>query len=222
MALITIDRTVKLGDLLTTLAILISLFALLSTLAKDRISREHEAANRVRSAAAQAITKLDRWKALQLSLYSRMRPEFIVLSQSLAKNFDVIEVRDDLWKRVGEERAKVAQQVIDEQLGTAYADLLAHFPVVRERFMELNITLADIELEETDGFLRDGQASILSFEDKKASYTTAMLGNSLRSVAAGHEDSLRRKSEAALKPLQEFLFDVIKKTDSEIVRLSHG
>lgn len=220
MSFLKIDPTIKLGDLLTTFAIIISLVALLSTLAKDRASREMEAANRVRVAAAQAITKLDRWQALQLSLYTRLRPGFIELSESLASNYDVVAVRDGLWKRTSDEQSKVAQQILDEKLGTAYADLLAHFPAARERFLELGATLAGIELRETESFLLDGQTKVLSFEGKKASYQTAMLGNALRSVAASHEDSLRIKSEAALQPLRNYLFQVIDRTDADIVQIS--
>jgi hypothetical protein len=220
MSFLSFDPSVKLGDLLTTFAIIISLVALLSTLKKDRASRELEAANRVREAAAQAITKLDRWQALQLSLYARLRPDFIELSQSLAKNYDVLAVRDDLWKRVSDERSKVAQQVIDEQLGTAYADLIARFPAARDRFLEVNAGLAGIELQETDGFLLEGQGEIMSFDGKKASYTTAMLGNALRTVAVSREDSLRSRSEAAIKPVRDYLFQVIDQSDAEIVQVS--
>jgi hypothetical protein len=222
MSFLTIDRSIKIGDLLTIFAILISLAALLSTLDKDRAARRLEAANHVRDAAAQAIAKLDRWQALQASLYDRLRPAFIDLSQALAKRYDVFAVRDDFWRRVSDERAKVSQQVMDEQLGTAYADLISHFPAVRGRFLEVNARLADIEREETNSFLLDGQDSILSFEKQRDTYATAMLGNALRSVAATHEERLKKLSEEVIKPMRDYLFQVIDRTDEDIVRVSRG
>lgn len=118
------------------------------------------------------------------------------------------------------ERSKVAQQIMDEKLGTAYATLIAYFPSARERFLGVNARLADIESQEIDQFLLDSQATILSFEGKRASYTTAMLGNALRSVAASHEDSLKKKSEAAVQPVRDYLLQVIDRSDADIVQVS--
>lgn len=62
------DKTIKAGDVLTSLTVTISVIALVLSLAKDRSSRTIDQANKVRSAAASAIVKLDRWQGLQLSL----------------------------------------------------------------------------------------------------------------------------------------------------------
>ena len=60
-AALKFDRTVKAGDVLTSITVLLSAVALTLSLARDAGSRTYEQANKVRAAAAQALVKLDRW-----------------------------------------------------------------------------------------------------------------------------------------------------------------
>ncbi len=93
-----LDWSIKVGDILTTLTIIVSVAALVVTWTKDRNARETAQADIVRTAAATAITQLDRWQSLNSSLYQELQPEFITTSEMLSKQYDVTKVRDYLWK----------------------------------------------------------------------------------------------------------------------------
>jgi hypothetical protein len=63
------DWQIKIGDLLTSLTVLISVTALLISWSKDRMAREAEQADKVRGAAAIALTKLDRWQHINEAFF---------------------------------------------------------------------------------------------------------------------------------------------------------
>jgi hypothetical protein len=217
-----LDNSVKVGDILTSLTIFISVIALLLSLAKDRDTKAAEQANKVRRAAADALAKLDRWQGVQLSLYQALQPTFVELSEVLAKNYDVVNVRDLFWKKVNIERTRVAKQVFDEQLGTAYTDLLSHFPAARGKFVEAFAKLSEVEDGVTQSFLADSEQSILSLKDEQTTYTTPVLGNALRLHAIRRTTDLRTKSEAIIAPVREYLFSVIALEDKNIVDVSRA
>lgn len=215
-----IDWTIKVSDILTSVTLAVSVIALLLSLAKDRDTKVTEQANRVRTAAALAITKLDRWQALQLSLYQEMQPTFVELSELLAERFEVQYVRDQLWKQVNVVRTGIAQKVLDEQLGMAYSDLLSHFPAARGMFTEAFSKLSAIESEVTQNYLGASEQAILGLEGQRKVYTTPTLGNALRQAATSHSNEFRGKSEAVIAPVRDYLFRVISMPDSKIIGVS--
>ena len=101
------DRTIKAGDILTSITVMLSVIALVLSLAKDRATRVSDQANKVRAAAASAIVKLDRWQAVQLSMYQELQPTFVELSEELAKRYDVVATRDKFWRQVNLVRTRV-------------------------------------------------------------------------------------------------------------------
>lgn len=218
----TLDKTFKVGDLLTSLTIAISALALFTTIERERSARLIEHASKVRASAANAIAKLDRWQAIQLSLYNELQPTFIEVSEGLMKDFDIYKYRDLYWKKFTAERARVARQVLEEQLGTAYADLLAHFPAARTQYTEAFARLSDVEMSVTTSFLEQTEASILSFRERQKSYNTAQLGNALRGNADGHVADMRSKFDAAVLPARGYLLGVIALTDDELVNRSRA
>lgn len=135
----------KVSDVLTSLTIVVSVVALLIAWSKDRTVRQTEQADRVRAAAAKALTKLDRWQALQLSVYQELQPIFVETSEALQQKYDIVKVRDQLWKAINAERTRIASKILEEQIETAYADLLSHFPAARAKFVDAFTNLSDIE-----------------------------------------------------------------------------
>jgi hypothetical protein len=215
-----IDWTIKVSDVLTSVTIIVSVVALLLSLGKDRDAKAAERANQVRGVAAAAISKLDRWQALKLSLFQEMQPTFIELSESLADKYDVQSVRDQFWKRVNLVRTNIAQKVLDEQLGTAYADLLSHFPAARSKFTGAFAKLSDVESAVMDNYLAESEQAILSLEGQKKTYLTPVLGNALRRVATEEHNKLRAETESAIAPVRDYLFNVISLSDEQILDLS--
>lgn len=214
------DRTIKAGDVLTSATIFLSVVALLLSLAKDRDTRIIEQANKVRAAAASTLVSFDRWQGVQLSLYQELQPTFVELSEDLAKQHDVVAVRDKFWKQVNLGRTRLANQVLEERLGTAYSDLLVHFPSARGRVVNAFSNLSEVETRVSQSFMRVGEQSILSLQGKKAEYQTAHLGNLLRDSGRKGAEEMQKESDKVLAPVREYLFKVIAMQDSELVNVA--
>ena len=152
-----LDKTIKAGDVLTSLTVALSAIALVASLARDRTSRTIDQANKVRAAAASAIVKLDRWQAVQLSLYQELQPLFVELSEDLATKYEIVTTRDKLWRQVNVERTRIARQVLEEQLGTAYLDITVHLPAARGKYLKAFVDLGNVESQISSEFL--GKAS---------------------------------------------------------------
>jgi hypothetical protein len=212
-----VDWSIKVRDVLTTLTIAISVTALVLSWSKDRAAQKTERANRVRDAAASILTKLDRWQALQLSLYQELQPAFVEASEQLQKQYDTVLVRDQVWKSVNAQRTHIASKILEEHLEIAYAEILPHFPAARAKFTEAYEKLTAIEEANTMNFLAATEEDVLAFDGKEKHYTTAMLGNALRKSATQYRSELRKETEEVIQPMREYLFDVISKTDDEIL-----
>ncbi|MDO8434125.1 MAG: hypothetical protein Q7S58_17135 [Candidatus Binatus sp.] len=218
----TFDWTLKASDILTSLTIIVSVVALLTAWTKDRDSRTREQADRVRTAAAKTLVKLERWQGLQRSLYSELHPVYVETSEILSKRFDVVSARDYLWKRISAQRVHIASRVLDEGIETAYVDLFAYHPSVRSTFLEAVAKLKENEEVAASLLLRDTQAAVMSFEGKRAGYTTAMLGNALREAAFPIEQKLMQSSSQTLAPIRDELYALISSDDRDILKRSTG
>ena len=208
---------IEVGDILTSLTIIVSVVALVITWTKDRDTRETEQADLVRSAAASAITKLDRWQALQLSLYQELQPEFVITSEKLSDEYNIIKIRDYLWKTISNKRIEISSKVLEEQITTTYVNLLAHFPDTRGQFLDMFQALNRAEETISGSFLEKSQQDVMAFEGKNESYTSAMLGNALRSTAAEHKEKLIGETSEIIAPVKSFLFGVITQTNRQIL-----
>jgi hypothetical protein len=136
----------------------------------------------------------------------------------LQDDFNMVKTRNHLWKAITAQRTRITAKMLDEQIETAYVDLLSHFPAARSLFLDTFAQLKTVENEITERFLVATQNDVLSFKDRKQEYTTAMLGNALRSSAAQHSQELYARSNETIQPVRKFLFDVIVKSDRDILR----
>lgn len=214
---LNLDRTIKASDVLTSLTILVSVVALLVSWTKDRDIRTREQADRVRTAAAKTIAKLERWEAIQLSLYSELQPTYVEVSEAMAKQFNVASSRDLLWKRINALRAKIASRVLDEAVETAYVDLFAYHPSIRGTFQEVMADLRTAEKEASLQLLAETERAILSFEGKQSGYQTAQLGNALRAVAHTVEVEFRKRIASRLTGIQDYLYRLLSLTDEQLL-----
>ena len=212
-----VDWTIKVQDVLTTLTVAISVAALVLSWSKDRAAQKTERANRVRAAAAGILTKLDRWQALQLSLYQELQPTFVEASEQLQKQYNIVVVRDQVWKNINAQRTHIASKILEEHLETAYADVLSYFPSARAKFTETYEKLTAIEEANTMNFLAATEEDVFALDGKEKQYTTAMLGNALRKSATQYRSELRKQTQEVIQPMRDYLFDVISKTDDEIL-----
>jgi hypothetical protein len=214
--------TIGFGDVLTSVTILVSVAALVVSWWKDRWTRETEQADKVRTSAARALTKLDRWQTLHMSLYRELQPIFIEISEALQKDFDLIKARDDLWKRVSKLRAQIASKVLEEEISLSYVELLSHFPTARTQFRDVFHQLSLLEEQYSQQFLEDSQGKVLSLQETQDTYTSAMLGNALRESASTVSGDFQDKSDAVIELVRQFLFDVITRSNRDILRESRN
>jgi hypothetical protein len=216
-ATLKLEWTVNIGNILTMLTIIVSVIALIISWSKDQYTRQKEQADRVRSAVARTIAKLDRWQSLQLSAFQELQLIFIETSEMLVKNFDLVTARDYLWKSINAQRTNIAGKILDEQIQTAYVDLFSHFPEIRNLFLDTLSRLNNTEKEVMLSFLKATQQDVLALEKVKDRYTTALLGNALRATAEKHSAEFEASTSKIMEPIREFLFQVVGKRDREIL-----
>lgn len=87
MCLFQYDPTVNLGDVLTILAILGSVFVAIRTWNKELDLHKAQRAQSIRTAAAKILVKIDQWNSLSLSLFERVKPNFVDTKEFLKKQF---------------------------------------------------------------------------------------------------------------------------------------
>ena len=216
-----IDWSIKVGDILTSLAIVVSASALVYSWTKDREARNTELADNIRQEAAYALTNLDRWVHLNESLYQNVQPIFITTSEMIKGDDNIIEERDYLWKSINEQRNIIKSKILDEKILTSYIGLLAHFPQMRGRYVVMFESLTELEEDISNRLLEETQDDVLSQEDSIENYTSAVLGNALRTTAESHRDRLLRESARITTPLRDSLFEIIGKPNQEILRSGH-
>lgn len=213
------DMNVKLGDVLTTLTIIISVIALLISWSKDRITRETEMADRIRSASAYALTSLDRWQLHNMSLYDELQPIYVETSEMLSDDFNLIKARDFLWKKINEQKTIISRNILEEKIKTSYFDLLSHFPDTRNQFQGLFNDLDSIEENISHEFLSESESNILHLDSHRDKYTSAMLGNALRNTSSKYQIAFKKQTNSAIEPVRDFLFEIISKSNNDILRV---
>jgi len=140
----------------------------------------------------------------------------------LSEQYDVIKVRDYLWKTISNQLIEIERKVLNEKISTSYVDLLAHFPDTRAQFIDLFRTLNAIEERISESFLEKSQQDIMKLEKKEKNYTSAMLGNAIQTTTAQHKDELFTETTKAIGPVKKFLFNVIAKSNKQILDASRA
>lgn len=218
----TFDRTIKASDVLTSLTIIVSVVALVMTLNKDRDARIREQANQVRIAAAKTLAKMERWQALQKSLYTELEPVYVETSEMLSRDYDVLKARDSLWKAISAERVRIADRLLGESIETAYVDLFAYHPSIRRKFLAALAELETAADQATGQLLRATQTAVMSFEGKKEGCTSALLGNALRGASHPIQQAFIETTQRTLAPIREDLYALVSSDDETILAVRTG
>ena len=217
-----IDPSISVGDIIAVVALASSVgfsaYSIVRTLNKDREERISTRADEVRSAAAKALMHLDRWQQINLGLYEQLQSVFVETSEILESKFDIRHARDFLWKTINEERAQIRQQLTREKISTSYVDLMPHFPNWRSVYQEALIELDAIEEYVYWQLLDETQSDVQSFDGKEKSYSSAKLGNLLRSTAEDCRKQLIKRSARCIAPVRDYLEKIIERPDSEIMQ----
>lgn len=214
----TLTREIKVGDILTSLSILISAIILVRAWTKDRADRNKELADKIRTAAAKTLAKIDRWQELSLWFFQYTQPLFVETSEMLIKDFDVIAARDYFWKKTNEARVNISGKILEEEIEVAYVELYGYHPAVYKLFVKVVSELKEKEEVVFYDFIEYSQDTIRSYVNKKASYQSSELGNDLREIAFHFNLILKEKTDITLKPIRRFLVDIVSKSDVEILK----
>lgn len=216
-----IDRTVRISEIitpiLTIITIALSIFSLSHNLQKDIELREREQANKIRTAAAKALTNLETLQSLQLSIFAELQPVYVDISQRLYEPLDVEQARDDLWKSITQTIAELNKDIVEKEIVVGYADLLVDFPEIRNPYLDAIASIAEKREVVFAQFLSGTEDDILSYPLVREDYQSAMLGGDLRKTSALFQTTLRQDTEQIIDPLRTCILNIISKTDSELL-----
>jgi hypothetical protein len=213
-----LNPEVKLGDLLTSISVLVAAAALVTAWLRDRNVRRREYADRVRDAAARTIVALRRRRSLADRLFAEIEPCVTEADAKLVKTNDAIAVRDEFWQNLVATRAALLKELFEEELEDSYVALLGYNAAVQDLFL-----LALAELDELDqraylNLLGSTQQNILAFNGRKQPPQTAELGNLLRATLTDVERVSLAETEKVLNRAQEKLLRIVTAKDRQILQ----
>lgn len=212
-----IDKQIKIGDLLTSITLLISMISILYTLRKERILHQREQADRVRKAAAQTIAKLDRWSELSLSLFQDIDAIFVKASNELKENdFDRQSARDFLWVKLNLTRDNMIDKKLNENIETAYVDLCIYDPLVRAFFQGIFTRLKDEEEIMFNSLLEGIQVEIDRLNIVQDRYQTSSFLTPLKIYTDKIYEIYIYKISNIMSPINEDMLNIISRSDNEI------
>lgn len=211
---------IKMGDLLTILTIIITLSTILYSLKKERALRRKEQADKVRTAGARTIAKLDRWRELSLGMFQNFQPSFVEASKKLLQDTNPAypeATRDFLWKKLNESMINTLNNILKENIETTYVDLYGYYPQIRPKLTKLISYLKNEEEFMFNEFLEITQADIEFFKNmKREDLGTAELGNRLRRHTRDVNGIYEGRINNLINPMADLLFKLISKSDIEL------
>jgi hypothetical protein len=211
------ERNISVGDLLTSISVLIAALGLLWQLAKDHDLERQKQANEIRSAAAKTLAAIERWRDVSLLIFEQGQPLFVETSERLRTADDIEIARDYLYKSLTMAHLTVQEKLSDEKVQTAYVELFKFHPSMRSYFSKIAIDLQSAERQMFNALLADTQSVVLASDPKSVKSNSAVLGNVLRIEARKVKDDYLASTSSVLKPAEEFLSTLILKTDRELL-----
>lgn len=193
--------------------------SLLYSWTQDRNVRIRDQADQVRSAAAKALAKLERWKELSVSLCASADPDFVKTTGMLFKGNEGNSAALDLYRdSLMSAHTAIAEQIRQEQQEVAYIDLDAYQPDI---YQELAAAVQDLKNAEAATFedVRQApEAVILSFSRQQGTDLLAF-ENQLRDACADRYDHAFRKTiDDRLAPILKALTDLISQSDRDVLQ----
>jgi hypothetical protein len=215
----TVDSTISVGDLLTSLSILVAVGTLAASWWRDRQLRRGEIADRIRAAAGRTIARLERWEEIIQALFVESQPVFVEVSEQLAKDFDAASARDRLWRELNRVRLTLLQEIRREEIETSYVEICTYHPHLRETFSQVVSKIKSTENAIFDGFLKETELDVLHYSGTDAqSYDSAWLGNRLRATAKTWSLQCREDVAAASSSLRGLLIALVAQSNGELLR----
>lgn len=212
----TWDASLKIGDFVTAVSVLIALAGFLYSWNKDRQVRIKEYADRVRSAAAETLARVDRCKSIFEAFYERIQPEITETDAIMVQGNDWVKTRDYFWKACYTVRQDILTVFREENIELAYAPLLGYRQNIYRLFKNSIEAALQASTDSFDQFCEASQSAVMNMEGKKA--VSAVLGNRIRSLSVESQLSQSEQMRMALGSLEQFLLETIAMSDKEIIQ----
>jgi hypothetical protein len=219
-----LEPSISIGNILTSITILISLITLYLSWRKDSKLKIKEKADVIRKSAALTLKSLERWKEISLSIFYKCDVEFIYTSEMLVFEEKVSDeqldkARDYLWKKLMYIVAENKNLVFKEEIKNAYFDLYPHYPQIKLFYENTLFELIDIENKMLDEFIAEKtQNEVLHIEKLvKDKYYSALLGNRLRSVRNECLLDYQKQINALTVEIHNILTNIITEKDEKLI-----
>lgn len=159
-----IELKITIGNILASLAIILSAAGLLFSWHKYRKIRQKAYAEKIRKSAGLVIAKLERWKEISLSIFDDVRISIVDADRELSNNASPVEVSDLLWQSIEESNNKSVNRKIDEQIEISYSDLYGYNIDIQNLFHESIKLMKKIDESILSLLLEETQSQILSLD----------------------------------------------------------
>jgi hypothetical protein len=209
------NPSVKTGDLVTALSVLVALAGFLYSRSRDRKVLVKEYADRVRSAAAETLSRVDRCQSILDSFYERMQTAITEADEIMVRENDAVKARDYLWKACYNVRHDVLAVFSEENIELAYAPLLGYRRNIYKLFKTGVEMAVRVSMDGFKVFRNVSQDAILNM-DKTEKPLSGYLGNRVRSVVARLQEQQQEQTAEALHQLRLFLLETISISDEAI------
>lgn len=211
-----LEKTVKVGDLLTSVSILVSAIGLMITVSHNSDVQQRQQADQIRNSAATTLAKIERREQLSLFAFDELQPTILKASTMFARNSDPDAARDLLWAEISNAKSRTGTRLLNEQIQSAYTALYGYSPDIRPIFKNTMAQLEDSEDKMFERLYLEVQKSILDLAADKPQ-SAADVGDALRQIVGDEREIYRKELDKELLPIQEFLAAMISKSDDEIL-----
>jgi hypothetical protein len=193
-------REVNVGHLLTVVSVLIALSSLLYSQWRDRVQERAVEQAAIRQAAGAGLAELDRISNEIEIFFLEIEPEYVTVSEALSEHRDLVEARDELWRFISEKRTAM-EQAIARGSGLSAAQAIARSdPELYADLQSVLRELTDLRIAAFADLQAATQGQVLSLELE--GYTSAVLGNALRTVHARSQYDCRSRRDALTAPVR--------------------
>jgi hypothetical protein len=213
-----LNPDVKLGDLLTSVSVLLGALALMTTWVRDRSLRRKEYADRVRGAAVQTIAALRRRHVLACRLFDEVEPRITDADVKLVKTRNSTAVRDQFWQDIVVSRTLLLKEMFQENFEDAYVSLLAYDPTVQELSLTALDTLDKLDFYSYHQFKEQTQDAIMSYEWCEPPPESNELGNQLREILGNLQTQTSSQMQEIVNDRQQKLFRLANASDRQIIK----
>jgi hypothetical protein len=211
----TFKKELDIGNIITSLSILLSVFALWLSWHNDSTLKTKEYADRIRRSTSIVTAKIERWSELSERYFEDIQPAIIDASEQASLNHQTEPANRILVKGLKEAEAKSSQRVVDEQLQLSYMELYGYVPALQ--------TLFDSTIDQIKGAEKDSHEQVsLSLQnilrDRKTLNLTNSpeIGNPMRGKADTARKDLRLKIRSITEPLREKMLALIQMSDDDL------